>query len=273
MNATGINMLIGASNAMRRVLQQIEQVAPTPAPVLIHGEKGVGKTLVAELIHQESPRRNRSFVKVHCMDTPVDQFEHELFGFEGEAYSGNWNVGTGWLAKARGGTIFFDEITALAPATQIKLLRLLEDRVFEPPGSDTPVSADIRLLAATRRSQEQFAHSQTFRQDLYYRLTVFPIQVPPLREHKTDIPALAEYFIDRYARKHGVTVKGILAPGKSHLLRHRWPGNVRELEECIEMSILASTDGWLRIDCRCCPANFWVDSSHQGAQDISVSSA
>ena len=147
MSATGPSLLIGTTSAMRRILQQIQQVAPTPAPVMIHGEAGSGKTRVAEQIHQASARSNRPFIKFRCLDTPPELLERELFGFEGEACLGDWNVGNGWLAKARGGTIYFDEITALSAATQIKLLRLLEDRVFEPPGSMTPVAADIRLLA------------------------------------------------------------------------------------------------------------------------------
>ena len=250
MSTTESHVLIGESNVLRKILQQIHQVAPTHAPVLIHGEAGVGKMLVAERIHQESTRRNRPFIKFRCLETPPELLERELFGFEGDTSTGYWNVGTGCLAKARGGTIYFDEIAALAPATQIKLLRLLEERVFEPPGSNTPVSADIRLLAATRRSPEQLIRSQTFRQNLFYRLAVFPITVPPLREHKSDIPALTEYFIAKYARLHGKTLKGILAPGKAQLMHYRWPGNVREFEECIERASLATTDGWLRIDYR-----------------------
>jgi len=257
MSTTGMNVLVGASNAMRQIRQQIERVAPTRAPVLIHGEKGVGKTLVAELIHQTSSRRDRPFVTLHCLKTPSDLLARELFGAEGDAFAGDWNIGTGWLAKARGGTLYFDEIAALAPPTQIKLLQLLEDRVFEPPGSNTPVSADIRLLAATRNQPEQLFSSQTLRQDLYYRLTVFPIYVPPLRQRRLDIPALIAHFIDKYAKKYGMAIKGIMAPGKAQLMRYRWPGNVRELEECIEMSLLATTDGWLRIDDRCCPPSFW----------------
>ena len=258
MNLTGMHVLLGASNAMHKLRQQIQQVASTQAPVLIHGEKGVGKTLVAELIRQESPRRERPFVTFGCIETPSDLLERELFGFEGIDSFGAWNVEAGWVAKNRGGTILFDEIAALAPSTQIKLLRLLEDRAFEPLGSGTPVSADIRILAATRCPLEQLARSPTFRQDLYYRLTVFPVQVPPLRERKPDIPALVGQFIDKYARLHGRTVNGILAPGMAQLMRHRWPDNVRELEECIEKAILASADGWLRIDDRCCPSNFWL---------------
>ena len=258
MSATGPSLLIGTTSAMRRILQQIQQVAPTPAPVMIHGEAGSGKTRVAEQIHQASARSNRPFIKFRCLDTPPELLERELFGFEGEACLGDWNVGNGWLAKARGGTIYFDEITALSAATQIKLLRLLEDRVFEPPGSMTPVAADIRLLAGLRGTPEQLAQNQTFRHDLYYRINVFPVQLPPLREHKPDIPALVDHFIEKYARLYGRTIKGILAPGKSQLMRHRWPGNVRELEECIEHAILASVDGWMRIDHHCCPANFWL---------------
>ena len=247
MSVTDLKVLIGDSSMLRKITQQIQQVAPTPAPVLIYGEKGAGKTRVAELIHQQSARRHRPFIKFRCLEMSAERLEHELFGLEGDGVSGNWNVGAGWLATARGGTVFFDEIAALTPATQIKLLRLLEERVFEPSGSDMPVSADIRLLAATRRTPEQLIRSQTFRQNLFYRLNVFPIQVPPLREHRADIPALIEYFMDQAAVRQGKAIKGILAPGKAHLMQHRWPGNVLELEECIEQAVQASVDGWLRI--------------------------
>ena len=250
MPATPSDLLIGNSNAMQRVLQQVQQVALTLAPVLIHGEKGAGKSVVARLIHQKSARCLRPFIQIHCTEKTEQLLERELFGLEGEVAPGNWSVETGCLAKARGGTIFFDEIAALAPATQVKILRLLEEHIYEPLGSMTPVSADVRMLAATRRPLELLAHSPTFRQDLYYRLAVFPIHIPPLREHKPDIPALAEHFIFQYAKKQGKLVKGILAPGKSQLMRHRWPGNVAELEACIEAAIHASLDGWVRFDPR-----------------------
>jgi len=258
MNAPGKHELIGASNALHKVWRQIQQVAATHAPVLICGEKGAGKTLAAELIQEGSTRRDQPFFKIHCSEMDADLLERELFGFEETAVSGNWQTGAGWAAKARNGTIYFDEIAALAPSTQVKLLRLLEDRVFEPLGSITPITSDVRILAATSRPLEQLVKRQSFRQDLFFRLNVFPIHVPPLREHKLDIPALVEHFISRYAQKYGKTIKGIVAPGKSQLMRHRWPGNVRELEECIEKAIAASTDEWIHIDTRCCPFNFWI---------------
>ena len=267
MNTTASNLLIGTSHALRAIRQQIQQVAHTAAPVLIHGEAGAGKTRVAEQIHQESARSSKPFIKIRCVATPAEVLERELFGFEQVDASGRWSVGTGWLVKARGGTIYFDEITALAASIQSKLLRLLEDHVFEPLGSIVPVSADVRILAGTRRTPEQLARSRTFQQNLYYRLTVFPMHMPPLCQHKTDIPALVEHFMAVYSRKHGKEIKGILAPGKAQLTLHRWPGNVRELEECLEQAILASADGWLRMDHHCCPANFWLNAADYSAQD------
>lgn len=268
MNTVETNLLVGSSHAMRTIRQQIQQVAHTLAPVLIYGGPGAGKACVAEQIHQESGRNNRPFVRIRCMETPAEILERDLFGFERADASGNWSVGTGWLVKARGGTLYFDEIAALALSTQDKLLRLLEEHVFEPQGCIVPVSADVRILAGTRRTPEQLAHSRTFQQNLYYRLTVFPIQIPPLCQHKPDIPELAELFVATYARKYGKEIKGILAPGKAQLTLHRWPGNVRELQECIERAVQVSTDGWLRFDAHCCPSNFWLVDPDAGGTDL-----
>ena len=241
-------MLIGNSRATRRVRRQIRQVAPSNAPVLIRGQQGTGKNLIARLIHDMSNRGDRPFITLRCDEVAVDILERTLFGYARGAFPGARNAGKGWLEKAHGGSIFLDEIAALAPSTQVKLLRLLQERVFEPVGSTTPIPVDIRLLAATQHPLEQRVRSGTFRGDLFYRLTVFPIQVQPLRKHKADIPALVDRFIARNARARGKTVP-VVSPEAMDLLKHyRWPGNVRELEACIAQAIRKSTDGWVHGD-------------------------
>jgi len=252
MNTTGASLLVGTSYVTRKILQEARQVAPSPAPVLIRGEPGTGKSLVSELIHHESTRRDKPFIRLRCSEMSACLLERELFGHVRDVFPDAWNARYGSLENTRGGTIYFDEIAALAPATQIKLLQLLEEHTFEPLGSDKPVRADVRVLASTKHPLEKLVHSGAFRTDLFYRLAVFPIQLLPLRKHASDIPALIGHFITKYAQIHGKTIRGILAPGMTLLTQHRWPGNVRELEECIEKAILESTDGWLRIDRQCC---------------------
>lgn len=237
---------IGDARAMRRVRQQIRQVARTDAPVLICGEPGSGKELVAKVIYQMSTRSDKPFVKVRCDEMSAELLERELFGHVRGAFAGARNAGTGSLETARGGTVFFDEIAALTPLTQSKLLRLLQEHEFEPLGSGTSVLADIRVLAATRRPLEELVRGGTFRLDLYYRLAVFPIQVPPLRKHRSDIPALVDYFITQHARLLSKTARGVSWSAMDVLKHHRWPGNVRELEACIEKALRASSDGWVR---------------------------
>jgi Nif-specific regulatory protein len=247
MNSTGKSILIGTSNAVCRVLQQIRQVAPSDAPVLICGEKGSGRNLVAELIHQESNRRDRAFIKLRCCEMSANLLEQELFGHERGAIPGAVNGRKGWLETARGGTVFLDEIASLSPSVQIKLLRVLQEHEIERLGSSRALNVDIRFLAATQHPMEHLVRNQAFREDLWYRLTVFPIQIPPLRERKSDIPALVVHFLAKHAQTYGKTARNVSEPAMDLLVSHSWPGNVRELEECIERAILASDDDSIHI--------------------------
>lgn len=227
-------LLIGDSRAMRRIRRQILQVAPSHAPVLIRGERGVGKHLIARLIHDMSNRDNKTFITLRCEGMPADLLERALFGHAAGAFPGARHARSGLLEKACGGSIFLDEIGALGLSAQFRLLRLLQDREFEPLGGTTAIPADVRLVATTRLPLEQMVRRAAFREDLYYRLTVFPIQVPPLRKHKSDMPALVEHFIARYGRAHGKAVAVVSTGAVGLLKRQRWPGNVRELETCVE---------------------------------------
>lgn len=200
---------------------------------------------MAESIHTMSLRCDKPFIKFCCDEISADFLERKLFGHVRGAISGVRNAGTGCLETARGGTVYFDEVAALAPVTQIKLLRLLQEHEFEPLGIGASCLADVRVLATTRRPLEQLVRSGVFRTDLYYRLAVFPIQVPPLRKRPADIPALVNYFINQYARLLKKTTQGVSWLAMDLLKRHGWPGNVRELQECIEKAMQASTDGWV----------------------------
>jgi Nif-specific regulatory protein len=235
--------IIGASHAMRQVHQLIHQVANTDATVFVRGESGVGKELVAEALHINSNRANGPFVKINLASLPETMVESELFGHERGAFTGAIQSRQGRFEAAHGGTIFLDEIGDLPLSTQIKLLRLLQERQFERLGSNTTQSVDVRIIAATNRELEALVQQGTFRQDLYFRLNVFPIFVPPLRERRTDITLLADYFIATISKKTGKEVKRISTPAIDMLMRYHWPGNVRELQNCIERAIILSTDG------------------------------
>ncbi len=235
--------LIGNSSALRSVLQQVQQVAPSSATVLIRGESGVGKELVAEAIHCNSPRASKPFVKINCAALPENIIESELFGHEKGAFTGAVAARKGRFEMAHNGTIFLDEIGDLSPATQIKLLRVLQEREFERLGSNQTVAVDVRVLAATNRSLEGLMRDGKFREDLYYRLNIFPIFIPPLRERKPDILPLADHFIGKYNQADHKQVQRICQTALDLLVNHHWPGNVRELENCMERAVLLATDG------------------------------
>jgi Nif-specific regulatory protein len=235
--------IIGSSGAMRAVYRAIHQVAASDTTVLIRGESGTGKELVAHAIHYASPRAEGPFVKVNCAALSENLLESELFGHEKGAFTGATQARRGRLEEADGGTLFLDEIGDFSPPTQVKLLRFLQEREFERVGSSRVQRSNVRVITATNRDLEQALEEGSFRQDLYYRVNVFPIHLPPLRERKGDILLLADHFVERYAERMGRDVRRISTPAINMMVAYHWPGNVRELENCIERAVLLSTDG------------------------------
>ncbi len=234
--------MIGRSNAMQRVYDAIQQVAKSDATVLIRGESGVGKELVAHSIHYNSPRAGGPFIRVSCAALPESIIESELFGHEKGAFTGALQQRRGRFELAHGGTIFLDEIGDLSPHTQVRLLRVLQEREFERVGGNQTIKVDVRVIAATNRDLEKLMEEGKFRQDLYYRLNVFPIHIPPLRERRTDIPDLANFFVEKYSKANGKFVRRLSTPAIDMLMSYHWPGNVRELENVIERAVLLTTD-------------------------------
>ena len=230
--------IIGTGKEIRDVYEQIAQVAHTNTTVLIRGESGTGKELVAHAIHYNSPRTAKPFVKVNCAALPESLIEAELFGHEKGAFTGAVASKKGRFELAEGGTLFLDEIGDLSPAMQVKLLRVLQEREFERVGGMETIKVNVRLIAATNVDLEQAVQEGRFRSDLYYRLNVFSIYLPPLRERKTDILLLAEHFLEKYAKQNGKQVKRISTPAIDMLMSYHWPGNVRELENVIERATL-----------------------------------
>jgi formate hydrogenlyase transcriptional activator len=232
--------IVGRSAPLKRVLGQIETVAPTEATVLILGETGTGKELVARAIHRMSPRRNLPFVTLNCAAIPTGLLESELFGYERGAFTGALSQKIGRFEKAHRGTLFLDEVGDIPLDLQPKLLRALQEKTFERLGGARTIPIDVRLLAATNQNLTQMMRDKRFRSDLYYRLKVFPITTPPLRDHAEDIPVLAEYFTRKYAREMSRQVETIPPDTMRALVNWRWPGNVRELENFIERSVILS---------------------------------
>jgi Nif-specific regulatory protein len=234
--------LIGNSGAMQAVYDLIAQVSGSDATVLIRGESGTGKELVAHAIHYNSRRAAKPFIRVNCAALPEAVIESELFGHEKGAFTGAVSERKGRFELADGGTLFLDEVGDLSAGLQIKLLRVLQEREFERVGSTRTLKVDVRLIAATNVELEKLIETGRFRQDLYYRLNVFPIHIPPLRERKTDILQLADFFVEKYGRANGKRVRRISTPAIDMMMSYHWPGNVRELENCIERAALLSED-------------------------------
>jgi PAS domain S-box-containing protein len=230
--------IVGASPALRKVLSRVAKVAPTDSTVLLTGETGTGKELIARAVHKRSRRSARAFVSVNCAAIPAALIASDLFGHEKGAFTGALQRRLGRFELAEGGTIFLDEVGDLPAETQIALLRVLQEREFERVGGNQLIHADVRVIAATNRDLQAAIAAGTFRSDLFYRLNIFPIDIPPLRQRKEDIPMLVEYFIDRYARKAGKKIRTIEKSTLDLLQSYSWPGNIRELQNVIERSII-----------------------------------
>jgi PAS domain S-box-containing protein len=240
--------IVGCSDSLREALLQVTKVAPTNSTVLIGGETGTGKELIARAIHNRSRRSGHAFVRVNCAAIPQSLIASELFGHEKGAFTGATQRRIGRFELANGGTIFLDEVGDLPPETQVALLRVLQEREIERVGGNRPIPIDVRVIAATNRCIPELVEAGTFRQDLFYRLNVFPIKVPSLRERIDDIPLLVEYLIERYARNAGKTINNISRKTMELFQRYEWPGNVRELQNVIERAVVLSNDDTFRVD-------------------------
>ena len=240
--------IVGASAALRQVLAQVAKVAPTDSTVLISGETGTGKELIARAVHKRSNRSARAFIRVNCGAISPSLITSELFGHEKGAFTGALQRRIGRFEAADGGTIFLDEIGDLSIEVQIALLRVLQEREFERVGSSQPLAVDVRVLVATNRDLKSAVDAGTFRQDLFYRLNVFPIHLPSLRERVDDIPLLVEYFIDRYAKKAGKKFNNITSKTLALFQAYHWPGNIRELQNVIERAVILCDGETFSID-------------------------
>ncbi|WP_372752738.1 sigma-54 interaction domain-containing protein [Mariniflexile sp.] len=240
--------IVGNCFKIKEVFKQIEQVSKTQATVLIRGESGVGKELIADAIHYKSDRASKPFIKVNCAALPETLIESELFGHEKGAFTGASEAKKGRFELADGGSIFIDEIGELSAPLQIKLLRVLQEKQFERLGSSKTIDCNVRIITATNRNLENAIVEEKFREDLYYRLNVFPIYMPALRERLNDIPLLADHFIQKANTKNGTNIKRISSSALDALMIYHWPGNIRELENCIERAAIISTDQVIRIE-------------------------
>jgi len=239
--------IIGKSAAMEHVFEMIRKVAPSRASVLITGESGAGKELIANAIHNLSPRKNKSYIKVHCAALAESLLESELFGHEKGAYTGALTQKRGRFELADGGTIFLDEIGEINQNLQIKILRVLQEKQFERVGGEKPITVDTRLITATNRDLEKEVADGTFRSDLYYRLNVVHIRVPPLRERKEDLPLLIAAFIKEFTEENAKTISGIEPKARAALYAYDWPGNIRQLRNCLESAVVMSSDEIIRL--------------------------
>src|SRR6204780_955788 len=244
---TSLDEIVGESPALKKVMQQVNLVAQTDSTVLILGETGTGKELIARAIHSRSRRSARPFIRVNCAAIPSSLIASELFGHEKGAFTGALQRRLGRFEAANHGTIFLDEIGELPMETQIALLRVIQEREFERVGNSHPISVDVRIIAATNRDLKAAVAAGAFRQDMFYRLNVFPIEMPSLRERMDDIPLLVDYLIERYAKKAGKKISGIKEGTIAMLQGYEWPGNVRELQNVIERAVILCADETLSV--------------------------
>ncbi len=240
--------IIGNSSAMQEVFHTLKRIEDTDITVLITGESGTGKELIAEAIHRHSKRKDKPFVKLNCVAIPEGLLESELFGYERGAFTGAIQRKKGKFELAHGGTIFLDEIGDMTPATQAKILRVLQDKVIERVGGSEPMQVDVRIIAATNKDLNQAVKNGAFREDLFFRLNVMGIHLPPLRKRPEDIPLLVEYFIQKANKKHNRHVTGLTREAMGCFLAYYWPGNVREMENLIERLVVMSETEWIGVD-------------------------
>jgi transcriptional regulator with PAS, ATPase and Fis domain len=238
----------GTHPVMEKILQVAQRVAATDSTVMIQGESGTGKELIARYIHAHSRRSNQPFIAVNCGAIPPDLLESEMFGHERGAFTGAVGSRMGMFQLANGGTIFLDEIGEMTSTLQVKLLRVLQEREIRPVGSDRTIKVDVRVVAATNRDLAVEVEKGRFREDLYYRLQVIPVLLPPLRERRSDIPILVQHFLDKYNAKHEARRCTIADDAMVHLWEYDWPGNVRELENLVERLVVLSDDGFVHVD-------------------------
>jgi formate hydrogenlyase transcriptional activator len=256
--------IVGESSTLKSVLEEVNRVAPTDATVLILGETGTGKELIARAIHERSNRSSGQFIRVNCAAIPASLIASELFGHEKGAFTGAMQRRLGRFEAANGGTIFLDEIGELPLETQIALLRVLQEREFERVGSSHPISVDVRIIAATNRDLQAAVAEGTFRQDMFYRLNVFPIRVPSLRERIDDIPALVEHFVERFAQKFGRKFSVIRMNTIEMLQAYHWPGNIRELQNVIERAVILCEGETFSVD------SAWLKRESRGQSGTSA---
>src|SRR5580692_8796109 len=262
----GFEGILGSSASMAKIRQMIRVIAPTDSTVLIEGETGTGKELVARAIHKQSLRNRRNFVCVNCAAIPPGLIASELFGHEKGAFTGALQRRLGRFELAEGGTIFLDELGELSSDTQVALLRVLQEREFERVGGRERIQVDVRVIAATNRDLTLAVADGTFRQDLFYRLNVFPIEVPPLRDRREDIAVLVEHFVGRYARKAGKAFRCVSKRTLDHLQSYPWPGNIRELQNVIERSVIVSDTDQFVVD------ESWLSAAPQVESRLGLSS-
>jgi transcriptional regulator with GAF, ATPase, and Fis domain len=253
--------IVGSSPALMRTLEKVSSVAPTDAAVLITGETGTGKELIARAIHFRSRRKDKPLVKVNCAALPTSLVESELFGHERGAFSGAIARRIGRFELAHGGTIFLDEIGEIPPDLQVKLLRVLQEKEFERVGGNTTIRADVRVIAATNRDLQRAVAEGRFREDLFYRINVFPLSLPSLRERKTDIPLLTQFIVDRVAARVGRKIRTVSDATMARLVAYGWPGNVRELENILERGVILAAGESLEVSPELFPASAPAETS------------